>query len=265
MACKCCHRGAINFAGIVVIQVDGVEVACRRCDRSVRRRPRRHARCACVGGDPWAAAWHASRDHRLPSANREQVQRALYLHSEGGGGALNPPDPVLMPGAVITPNKSNWPTGWIQVFGDAARTTLLELVQITVVRGTIWYKFDHADGIAIPIEVYASGSGDDCGKRTGCYVPRAQVLSDCPDGLLVGTKCVAPGVYCAIAANAGRDRVLRTNQCDATTKPFGNFPLCVQYQGCLPGYPVVHCEYPGLGHSPASAEGASIAQFFGQF
>lgn len=128
----------------------------------------------------------------------------LYLHTEGGGGALNPPDPVLMPSAVITSSKSNWPSGWIQVFGDSARTSLLELVQITVVRGTIWYKFDHSLGIAIPMEVYASGAGAECGQRTGCYVPRAQVMSGCPDGLLVGSKCVAPGVYCANAANAAK-------------------------------------------------------------
>jgi len=126
----------------------------------------------------------------------------LYLHTEGGGGSLNPADPVLMPNTVITPTKDTWPTGWIQVFGEQGHTTFLELVQVTVVRGTIWYKFDHGDGIAIPMEVYASGAGPECGKRTGCYVPRAQVMSGCPDGLLVGQKCVAPGVYCADPANA---------------------------------------------------------------
>lgn len=128
----------------------------------------------------------------------------LYLHTEGGGGSLNPADPVLMPNSVITPSKNTWPTGWIQVFGEQARTNMLELVQVTVVRGTIWYKFDHTSGIAIPMEVYASGSGPECAKRTGCYVPRAQIMSGCPDGLLVGQKCVAPGVYCADAANASK-------------------------------------------------------------
>ena len=101
----------------------------------------------------------------------------LYLHTEGGGGPLNPADPVLMPNAVITPTKNSWPTGWVQVFGEQGHTTLLDMVQVTVVRGTIWYKFDHANGIAIPIEVYASGAGPECGKRTGCYVPRAQIMS----------------------------------------------------------------------------------------
>jgi hypothetical protein len=128
----------------------------------------------------------------------------LYLHTEGGGGPLNPADPVLMPNAVIMPTKNNWPTGWVQVFGEQGHTTLLELVQITVVRGTIWYKFDHGDGIAIPMEVYASGAGPECGKRTGCYVPRAQIMSGCPDGLGVGQKCVAPGIYCADPANASK-------------------------------------------------------------
>lgn len=76
---------------------------------------------------------------------------------------------------------------------------------------------------------------------------------------------IADDVNHVHGSRQGRDRLLRTNQCDATTKPFGNFPQCVQYQGCLPGYPVVHCEYPVLGHSPASVEGASTAQFFDQF
>ena len=128
----------------------------------------------------------------------------LYLHTEGGGGPLNPADPVLAPNAVITPAKTNWPTGWIQVFGDPERKNLLELVQVTIVRGTIWYKFDHRDGIAIPMEVYASGAGPECGQRTGCYVSRAQVMSDCPAGLLVGQKCVAPGLYCADPTNAAK-------------------------------------------------------------
>ena len=52
-----------------------------------------------------------------------------------------------------------------------------------------------------------------------------------------------------------RDRLLKTNQCDSTTKPYGGFAQCVEYQNCLPGYPVVYCEYPGLGHSPGAIAG----------
>ena len=62
-----------------------------------------------------------------------------------------------------------------------------------------------------------------------------------------------------------RDRLLKTNQCDNTTKPYGGFSQCVEYQNCLPGYPVVFCEYPGLGHSPGSSQDASISLFFNQF
>jgi len=62
-----------------------------------------------------------------------------------------------------------------------------------------------------------------------------------------------------------RDRLLKTNQCDSTTKPYGGFAQCVEYQNCLPGYPVVYCEYPGLGHSPGASQDASISLFFNQF
>lgn len=62
-----------------------------------------------------------------------------------------------------------------------------------------------------------------------------------------------------------RDRLLKTNQCDSTTKPYGGFAQCVEYQNCLPGYPVVYCEYPGLGHSPGASQDASISLFFSQF
>jgi polyhydroxybutyrate depolymerase len=62
-----------------------------------------------------------------------------------------------------------------------------------------------------------------------------------------------------------RDRLIRTNQCDSATKPYGGFAQCVEYQNCLPGYPVVYCEYPGLGHSPGANQDASISLFFNQF
>ncbi|HEX3694048.1 MAG TPA: PHB depolymerase family esterase [Polyangia bacterium] len=62
-----------------------------------------------------------------------------------------------------------------------------------------------------------------------------------------------------------RDRLLKTNQCDDTSKAYPNFSPCVLYDNCLPGYPVAYCEIPGLGHSPWGQMTAVIGNFFQQF
>jgi polyhydroxybutyrate depolymerase len=52
-----------------------------------------------------------------------------------------------------------------------------------------------------------------------------------------------------------RDRILAANKCGTTTVPYDwdgdpkTPSVCVQYQGCLPGFPVVWCPTMGLGHS----------------
>jgi len=129
----------------------------------------------------------------------------LYIRTEGGGSP-SPTDMTLAAGQKQQISRSSWPGGWIEAhsampIGD---TNLLERVEITVVRGDIWYKLQYLNGIALPIEIYASGTGPECNKRTGCYVSRQQVMTDCPDGLLVGQACLAPGVYCADAANQAK-------------------------------------------------------------
>ncbi len=62
-----------------------------------------------------------------------------------------------------------------------------------------------------------------------------------------------------------RDRLLRTNQCDNTSKPYANFSPCVQYDNCLPGFPVVYCEIPGLAHMQWAQMTAVVGNFFQQF
>ena len=52
-----------------------------------------------------------------------------------------------------------------------------------------------------------------------------------------------------------RDRILAANKCGTTTVPYDwdgdpkTPSVCVQYQGCTPGFPVVWCPTMGLGHS----------------
>jgi poly(3-hydroxybutyrate) depolymerase len=54
------------------------------------------------------------------------------------------------------------------------------------------------------------------------------------------------------------------NGCTTTTQPVTPSP-CVEYQGCMPGYPVVWCVRPGDPHAIPSFSAAAIATFFQQF
>lgn len=61
---------------------------------------------------------------------------------------------------------------------------------------------------------------------------------------------------------AMRDRFVAANGCEATTAPVDPSP-CVQYQGCLPGEPVVWCQTSGVGHNPrGDLAPAAVWSFF---
>ncbi len=52
-----------------------------------------------------------------------------------------------------------------------------------------------------------------------------------------------------------RDVLLQENGCAMTTTPYTDVPantagLCVQYDGCKPGYPVAWCQTSGINHDP---------------
>jgi hypothetical protein len=49
------------------------------------------------------------------------------------------------------------------------------------------------------------------------------------------------------------DPGITTNDTDLMGHPI----LCVQYQGCKPGYPLVWCPTTGYGHSDQTASGLS--------
>jgi poly(3-hydroxybutyrate) depolymerase len=64
---------------------------------------------------------------------------------------------------------------------------------------------------------------------------------------------------------AGRDRVVRMNQCGTATMPYDPAP-CVSYQQCKPGYPVIWCPTMGKGHDRQdSFAPAPIWKFLSQF
>jgi hypothetical protein len=59
-------------------------------------------------------------------------------------------------------------------------------------------------------------------------------------------------------------RVLTANGCGTDTQPYdcGVQSPCVQYQGCLPGFPVVYCETSGVGHADQSTTQISTVGFW---
>ncbi|HSZ81015.1 MAG TPA: hypothetical protein VLA14_01975 [Polyangia bacterium] len=62
----------------------------------------------------------------------------------------------------------------------------------------------------------------------------------------------------------GLSRVLTANGCGTTTAPYdaGVPSPCVEYEGCLPGHPVVWCLTTGLGHNDQSESGLSTIGFW---
>jgi poly(3-hydroxybutyrate) depolymerase len=60
------------------------------------------------------------------------------------------------------------------------------------------------------------------------------------------------------------DAIVGYNGCTTTTAPVSPSP-CVEYQGCMPGYPVVWCVRPGDPHAIPSFAAAAIATFFQKF
>jgi len=61
------------------------------------------------------------------------------------------------------------------------------------------------------------------------------------------------------------ERLIKTNQCDPTPKPYPGFSPCVLYDKCTPGYPLAFCEIQGLGHGPWGQMTQVIGNFFQQF
>ncbi|HEX3694049.1 MAG TPA: beta-1,3-glucanase family protein [Polyangia bacterium] len=131
----------------------------------------------------------------------------LFIRVQVGGSAANT-DFMLATGQNRSYGLANptMPGGWFEAHSAMPidDSNLLERVQITIVRGNVLSKVEEQNGIALPTEVYGVGGGPECNQRAGCFVPRKQIMTDCPDGLLVGLKCVAPGVYCADPANQAK-------------------------------------------------------------
>lgn len=129
----------------------------------------------------------------------------LYIRGAGSGVVLQPDGvrlatggvqdyiaPETWPAARVTAYLSPPPAGEI----DKVEMTLEKKLDTGVLQKVINYNITYVDWLGLPIEMVALGTGGDC-KQVGCYVPEAQVLTGCPDGLLDGKRCLSAGTYCS--------------------------------------------------------------------
>jgi poly(3-hydroxybutyrate) depolymerase len=65
------------------------------------------------------------------------------------------------------------------------------------------------------------------------------------------------------SGQASRDHWVMANGCQTSSKPTDPSP-CVTYDGCMAGYPVTWCEFPGTHQQPSFGPDA-IWKFFSQF
>ncbi|HEX3693889.1 MAG TPA: beta-1,3-glucanase family protein [Polyangia bacterium] len=133
----------------------------------------------------------------------------LWIHGEGTGAVLMPDAVQLKTGATqdyVAPEA--WPSARVTAYLDAPLKDLADKVEMTLekkldlgeLKKVINYNITYVDWLALPMEMLAFGTGDDC-KQVGCYVPESQVLAGCPDGLLSGKRCLSAGNFCADPTN----------------------------------------------------------------
>lgn len=128
----------------------------------------------------------------------------LWLHGDGGGGVLMPDNQKVEAGATIEYNRGDWPFAWIDAFLDGPSQNRAERAELTFFPGNyVSYRLNYIEGITLPMQLEAVGPGNDC-KPVGCYVTQAQIMASCPDGLLVGKRCLSAGEYCKIAENSAK-------------------------------------------------------------
>ena len=98
---------------------------------------------------------------------------------------------------------------------------------MTLTNKIINYNVTYVDWVGLPVEMVSIGTGADC-KRVGCYVPEAQILSGCPDGLLSGKRCLSAGSYCGNAANQAKPycHALDAKIATCAANAGGKYPGC---------------------------------------
>lgn len=128
----------------------------------------------------------------------------LWIHAVGGGAVLSPDDLKLNTGDMKDYTVNDWPFAWVSAYVDGAQKTLIDRVELNLFPARlVSYKLAYIDGIGLPMDVQAIGQGADC-KRVGCYATQSQIMTECPEGLLSGKRCLSAGNYCGDPANASK-------------------------------------------------------------
>ena len=152
----------------------------------------------------------------------------LWIHGAGNGGVLQPDN------AQIKVNESRdytapdqWSAARVTASSAATPGSELDKVEMTLTNKIINYNVTYVDWVGLPVEMVSIGTGADC-KRVGCYVPEAQILSGCPDGLLSGKRCLSAGSYCGNAANQAKPycHALDAKIATCAANAGGKYPGC---------------------------------------
>lgn len=147
----------------------------------------------------------------------------IWIHAQGKQGALMPDYKQLAKGDFTWYDApKQWEAARITAYADAQHQQELDKVEMTFVANgdVLNYNVTYVDWVTLPMEMIARGTGD-C-KKVGCYVPEADVLAGCPDGLLDGKRCQAARTYCLGGKN--------------DDKPYCH-ALDAQVQACATGKP----------------------------
>jgi hypothetical protein len=147
----------------------------------------------------------------------------IWIHAQGKQGTLMPDYKPLQKGELIWYDApKQWEAARITAYGDEQHQEELDKVEMTFVQNgdVLNYNVTYVDWVTLPMEMIARGTGD-C-KKVGCYVPEADVLAGCPDGLLEGKRCQAARTYCLGGKN--------------DDKPYCH-ALDAQVQACAAGKP----------------------------
>jgi polyhydroxybutyrate depolymerase len=127
--------------------------------------------------------------------------------------------------------------------------------------------------------MFSFAAGCSPGGMMRAVAPQAGNISvaGCENGdrpvALMGFHGTADTVVAIDGGRSGRDKFVTRNGCSNTSVPItggwcegvSQEPCeCVQYEGCMEGYPVIWCEFNGP-HTPAPNSGATIWNFFAQF
>ncbi|HET6282399.1 MAG TPA: beta-1,3-glucanase family protein [Polyangia bacterium] len=129
----------------------------------------------------------------------------LFIRGEGSGVVLQPDGLRLPTGEAhdyLAPDV--WAAARVTAYLGVPPQDQIDKVEMTLEKkidtGTLQkvlnYNITYVDWLGLPIEIVGIGTGGDC-KRVGCYVPEAQVLTGCPDGLLSGKRCLSAGTFCS--------------------------------------------------------------------